>query len=111
MMSTMVYIFWSCRNTIEAKKIIYQLLHQRLIACASIVTGVESIYRWAGKIEESEEVKVILKTHPQHFDAIQKMIHTHGSYDVPEIVQIDVSRGNPSYLSWIAQETTCSDTT
>ena len=106
MTSVMIYIFWSCRDKIEAKKIIHQLLNQRLIACASIFPGVESIYRWAGKIEESEEVKVILKTDPKHFDSIHKMIQTHGSYEVPEIVQIDISRGNSRYLSWIGQETT-----
>ena len=105
MTSDMIYIFWSCRDKIEAKKIIHQLLKHRLVACASIFPGVESIYRWEGKIEESEEVKVILKTDPKHFDSIQKMIQTHCSYEVPEIVQIDISRGNSRYLSWIGQET------
>jgi uncharacterized protein involved in tolerance to divalent cations len=32
MESDMIYVFWSCRDKTEAKK----MIHQRLIACASI---------------------------------------------------------------------------
>lgn len=100
----MIYIFWSCRDKVEAKKIIHQLLDERLIACASIFPEVESMYRWEGKIEESKEAKVILKSDPKHFDAIQNTIKALCSYEVPEIVQVELSRGNPQYLSWIAEE-------
>ena len=60
-LTEIVYIFWTCRDKEEAKKIIHGLLHQQLIACASIFPEVESIYRWEGRIEESREVKVILR--------------------------------------------------
>ena len=103
-MTEMIYVFWSCQSKTEAKSIIHQLLDQRLIACASIFPEVESIYRWEGKIEESKEVKVILKSDPQHFDTIQNIIKSQCSYEVPEIVQVDIVQGNPRYLSWIAKE-------
>jgi len=54
---------------------------------------------------ESQEVKVILKTPLMHYHAIQSYILNHCSYEVPEIVQVDINQGNPSYLSWIFQET------
>jgi len=101
----MIYVFWTCRDKQEAKKIIHGLLDRRLIACASIFPEIESIYRWEGKIEESQESKVILKTSANHFDAIQGYIQSHCSYEVPEISQIDITRGNSLYLAWVAQET------
>lgn len=100
-----IYIFWTCRNKQEAKKIIHGLLEERLIACASLFPEVESVYRWEGKIEESQEVKVILKTAAKHFHPVQNYIQAHCSYGVPEISQIDIVQGNPRYLSWVAQET------
>jgi periplasmic divalent cation tolerance protein len=100
-----IYIFWTCREKAEAKRIIHKLLEQRLIACASILPNVESLYRWKGKIEESREVKVILKTLPNHYALIQSFIQQHCSYEVPEILQVAITQGNPDYLSWIAQET------
>lgn len=101
----MIYIFWTCRDKQEAKKIAHSLLDQRLIACASIFPEIESIYRWEGKIEEGQEVKVILKSTHKHFDAIQSYILAHCSYEVPEIVQVDVAKGNPRYLSWLIEIT------
>jgi len=100
----MIYIFWTCRDQAEAKKIIHGLLDKRLIACASIFPEVESIYRWEGKVEESREVKVVLKTLAERFDAIQSYIQVHCSYEVPEILQVDVVQGNPRYVSWVLQE-------
>ncbi len=100
-----IYIFWTCRDKQEAKKLVHGLLDQRLIACASIFPEVQSMYRWEGKIEESQEVKVILKTAAKHFNAVQSYIEQHCSYKIPEIVQVDIVKGNPSYLSWVVQET------
>jgi len=100
-----IYIFWTCRDKQEAKRIIHELLDKHLIACASIFPAVESIYRWDGKVEEGIEVKVILKTAAKRFNEVQSYIQTHCSYEVPEILQIDVVQGNPRYLSWVAEET------
>ena len=101
-----IYIFWTCRNQSEAKKILHALLNQKLIACASLFPKVESIYRWNGNIEESLEVKIILKSVNSHFNAIESYIRDHCSYQVPEVVQVDVRQGNPGYLSWVVEETT-----
>jgi periplasmic divalent cation tolerance protein len=101
----MIYIFWTCRSREEAKKIIQHLLDGHLIACASILAEVESIYRWEGKIEEGKEAKVILKTQAKLFDAICAAIREKGSYEVPEISAIEVARCNPQYLSWVMAET------
>lgn len=100
-----IYIFWTCRDKLEAKKIIYGLLERRLIACASIVPGIESIYRWEGRVEESQEVKVILKTVQNRYDAVQEFIKAQCSYQVPEIVQVPIAGGNAPYLSWVVEET------
>lgn len=104
-MSKIIYVFWTCRDSKEAKRIIHQLLEKHLIACASLFPNVTSIYGWEGKVEESEEVKVILKTVPEHFSKILSHIATHGSYQVPEVSQIDVGLANPTYCDWVMQET------
>ncbi len=102
---SIVYLFWTCRDKSEAKKIIYGLLEKHFIACASIFPEVESIYRWEGKIEEGREVKVILKTVASNFDAIRNHILSQCSYEVPEIVQINIADGHLPYLSWVIEET------
>lgn len=103
-MKQVIYIFWSCSNKQEAKTIIHVLLSERIIACASIFPEIESIYRWEGNLEESREVKVVLKTLATHFERVQTYIQKHCSYEVPEILSVDISQGSSSYLSWLAGE-------
>lgn len=100
----MIYIFWTAANREEAKKISRALIEKELVACASILPDVESIYHWKGKVEEKREVKVILKTLISCYNAIQEYIINHGSYEVPEILEIPIDQGNPRYLSWIFEE-------
>lgn len=101
----MIYIFWTCKDVEEAKKIAHGLLEKRWIACASIIPTVVSVYRWQGKIEEGSESKVMLKTEKKYFEKIQEYIQKNCSYEVPEIVEIPAERGNPRYLKWISEET------
>ncbi len=101
----MIYIFWSSKDQPEAKTIITNLLHQRLIACGSILPQVLSLYRWESVLEESLECKVILKTQEKHFQEIVSYIQKNGSYLVPEIAQVPVTQVNPDYLSWLIKET------
>ena len=99
------YIFWTSANLDEAKKIAHLLLSEKLIACASIIPHVISLFEWKGKIEEANEVKVLLKTKKVHYDAIRTIIQNHTSYDVPEIIFIAWDGVNQSYLDWIASST------
>lgn len=96
-----VIILWTCRNLAEAKEIARALLNERLIACASIVPQVESLFSWQGKIETAEECKVFLKTDARQFGPVKEKILSLCSYEVPEILQLEISRGNPAYLSWL----------
>lgn len=100
----MIYIFWACANLEEGKKVARGLLEKHLIACASFIPHVESIYRWQGNIEEAKEVKVLLKTKKEFFNDIRDYILKHGSYQVPEISSIVVDMANPAYLKWLEEE-------
>lgn len=104
-MDKMIYIFWTCPNNEEAKRIIHSLLDNRLIACASIFQNVTSIYRWKDRLEESLETKVILKTVAYHFEQVENHIKKLCSYDICEITQVSVENSSLDYLNWVIEET------
>lgn len=104
MKSEFCYVFWTCKNVEEAKKIARGLLEKRLIACASM-WPVESIYTWEKNIEEGKEIKVILKTRGERFEEVREFIVNHCSYEVPEILQVAIEKGNPKYLKWVLEGT------
>lgn len=86
-----------------ARKIVRQLVSEKLVACANIVSDVESIYRWQNKIEESRETLVLFKTTGASYSAFQNRLEALHPYDVPEIVCLEIVNGLPAYLDWVAE--------
>jgi periplasmic divalent cation tolerance protein len=77
------------------------LIGESLAACVNILPGVESIYRWQGKIEQSAEVLAIIKTTAAAWPATQRRLRELHPYDVPEIVALNPAQVSPEYLRWV----------
>jgi len=102
-MSDCCIILWTSRNFDEAKKIVGLLLDKKLIACATLLDNAQSMYVWKGQIEFEKEVQVIIKSLKSKFSKIKETIQANSSYDVPEILLIDIKDGLDSYLNWIKE--------
>ncbi|MGC8491317.1 MAG: divalent-cation tolerance protein CutA [Syntrophobacteraceae bacterium] len=98
-------VFVTAGSEEEAAKIGQTLVNERLAACANLVPGIRSIYRWKGKICDEREFLIIIKTRTSKFEALQKRVQELHSYEVPEIISFPVSRGLPQYLAWVLEET------
>ncbi|MFO7872596.1 MAG: divalent-cation tolerance protein CutA [Candidatus Undinarchaeales archaeon] len=88
----------------EAKEISKNLLEEKLIACSNIFS-ISSIYKWEGEIKEEKEAGMVLKTKEELTDKVIKRIKELHSYDVPEILIINIEKGNDKYLKWIKEVT------
>ena len=87
----------------EARKIARHLVESRIAACVNIVPQVSSIYRWQGKVEETREWLLVIKTTAAAFEEVRQAITKLHSYDLPECVCLNVEDGAPNYLQWIAE--------
>ncbi len=89
----------------EAHGLARALVHERLAACVNQVTGVRSVYLWQGKVEEDSETTLIIKTTPESLGALSDRIRELHSYDVPEIVvlEVDVDQSDPAYVGWVRE--------
>ena len=85
--------------------IIETLLKKKLAACIQTFP-IESHYHWQGEIENTQEVLLQIKTKKSFFNTVKSEIEHLHSYDVPEIIMIEIEDGNSAYLSWIDKETT-----
>lgn len=99
----MILIFTTVATKQEAKKIGNGLLKKHLIACYNMFP-IESAYWWKGKIENTKEVLMILKTRQENFAPIEAYINKHSSYETPEIVSIKAQEVNQPYLNWLDKE-------
>jgi periplasmic divalent cation tolerance protein len=81
------------------------LVEEGLAACANIVPGLTSIYRWQGKLCRDREVLVLLKTRRARFAALAKRAIELHPYSVPEVIAVGVEAGSPAYLTWVVEST------
>lgn len=81
------------------------LVARKLAACVNIQTGVQSVYRWQGSIEEASEVSMLIKTTAARYAELVEAIKASHPYQVPEIVALPITAGWAPYLDWIAKET------
>ena len=85
-----------------AEKIARELIERRLAACVNLVGPVQSVYRWEGEVACSEERLLIIKTRVDRFEQVASAIRELHTYDVPEVLAVPLSAGDPRYLSWLA---------
>lgn len=76
-------------------------LERRLVACANLLSGVESHYWWQAKIESGAEILIVFKTQKTKLAALEKLILARHPYDTPEILALPLSAGTRKYLDWI----------
>ena len=88
-----------------ARALARTLLERRLIACANLVPGLQSIYRWEGRVEESSEVLLLLKSTRGRLAELERALHELHPYDTPEFVVLDALTVAPRYLDWLRAQT------
>ncbi len=104
-MSEEIVIFVTTGSEDEAKKIAANLVEGKLVACANIVSSVQSIFHWQGGLCNEGESLMILKSVKTNLNSIITRVKQLHSYDVPEIIAIPIIAGSEEYLNWINAET------
>jgi len=94
----------TCGSLTEARRIARAAVTKRLAACANIVLSpVESVYRWKGKVEKTREFLMVLKTTSRRLTALEKEVKRLHSYNVPEFIALPIAAGSSEYLRWLQE--------
>ncbi|PNX47413.1 MAG: divalent-cation tolerance protein CutA [Thermoplasmata archaeon M11B2D] len=102
----MVSVLYSTTDTLESAKMIARtLVKEKLAACVHIIPTIESIYRWQGKIEETSECVLLVKTSDRNVQSTIQKIRSLHPYEVPEIVVLPPVGGLKEYLDYVDEET------
>lgn len=100
-----IVIFCTTNNKENAELIGHSLVQEKLAACTNIIPKMTSIYSWNNQIVKDEELLLVIKTKKELFDDVKNKILSLHSYDVPEIISIDIKEGSKPYLDWIKENT------
>jgi len=85
----------------EALRLGQTMVEEKLAACATILPGAQSIYRWQGQIESVHETILLLKTAPDQIAALEARLHELHGYQTPEFIVLPVESGSKGYLDWL----------
>lgn len=80
------------------------VVEEGLAACANLVPGVVSLYRWEGAMQRDDEVLVVLKSTAGAVERLRARVVEIHPYDVPEVLALPVSEGHAPYLAWVRGE-------
>jgi periplasmic divalent cation tolerance protein len=103
-MTDKIVVYSTCSSREEAKKLATHLVEQRLAACVNVFRGVDSFFRWKGKVEQEAEVLLLIKTSRGLFDRLRAEWERLHSYEVPELIAVPIVAGAPNYLNWLEGE-------
>jgi periplasmic divalent cation tolerance protein len=88
-----------------AQQIATALVEAGEAACVNIVPGIRSIYRWEGQLYDEGELLLVIKSRAERFEEVRSRIRQLHSYQVPEVIALPITAGDPDYLGWLSQVT------
>ncbi|MDN5078815.1 divalent-cation tolerance protein CutA [Aliarcobacter butzleri] len=99
-----IIIQTTCSSEEEAENIAKILIEEKFAACVQL-SQIKSFYNWDNKFCSDKETLLNIKTRKKHFKKIKSKIKELHSYDVPEIIQLDISKSSKKYLKFIKDNT------
>lgn len=80
------------------------LINRKLAACVNILSPCLSVYRWHDQLERSTEIPMIIKTTRNAYSAVEATLLNMHPYELPEIINLHVDGGLPTYLQWLSAQ-------
>jgi periplasmic divalent cation tolerance protein len=98
-------ILCTCPDQATAERIAETVVGERLAACANLVPGLTSVYRWEGQIQRDTEWLLLVKTQAAVYPLLETRLRELHPYQTPEIIALPIQTGSAAYLDWIADNT------
>ncbi len=98
----MIFLYITCKDADEAKKIGRVLVERRVAGCVNIAP-IHSIYPENGNVTETAEASLLVKTIDSKVQQVEDVVRELHSYEVPCIASFALHRVNHEYKAWMAR--------
>lgn len=88
----------------SAQAVAERLLEERLIACANLVDGMTSVFRWQGSVDSSSECGALFKTDASRLEDLVCRIAELHPYETPAVVGWPCPVAASATRDWIDDE-------
>lgn len=89
----------------KGRRISKLIIDKKLGACVNLIGPIQSEFFWRGKIEESKEWLILIKTRKDLYKKLEELIIKIHPYVTPEIIYFEIGGGFDKYLKWISEVT------
>ena len=103
--ASIVVVLVTASDLEEARRIGRALVDERLAACANVIGPITSIFRWDDRVQEAAEHLLVVKARRADVEQLATRVRALHSYEVPEVVALDVVGGAAPYLAWVREAT------
>ncbi len=86
----------------EAQGLARGLVEARLAACVQVEPGLQSHYRWQGRVQADGEVRLTVKTLPAARAAVEAFITRYHPYELPQLLWQELEASS-AYGAWVAE--------
>ena len=95
----------TCPDEAVAADLSRHIVEQGLAACVNRFSGVTSVYKWDGEMQEGTEVQLVIKTSESAAGRLIEELNKLHPYELPEIIAVPITAGHGPYLEWIREQT------
>jgi len=81
------------------------LVEERLAACANVLPGAVSLYRWEGAVQREQEAVLLLKTRAELFEALAARARALHTSQLPCVVAWPIVAASADYAAWVRAQT------
>ena len=99
----MIFIYTSCADDAEAKKLGDLIIKKKMGACVDF-WPTQSCYNWKGAFKCVSQTMLLIATFETKIEEVTELISKHHSYSIPMIAGVDVRRISRPYKEWMMQE-------
>ena len=103
-MNTYIQVITTVERREDAENIARLLVEKRLAGCVQVAGPINSVYRWKGRVERTEEWQCLIKSRQDLFGKVEEAIKSVHPYETPEIIATTISAGSDDYLNWLHDE-------
>ena len=93
-------LWLTCKDRTEASKIAKALLDKKLVACAKQIKT-NSQFHWQGKIQSENEVLLLMESHEDLFEEIEKEVAKLHSYDTFVLTASPTTQVSEKAKDWL----------
>ena len=105
-MSPKIYLVYvTVASQDEGLRIARAVVDEALAACANLLPGITSVYKWKGKVHEDHEQLLLMKTSAGTLQQLCTRVVQLHSYECPCVVSWPLEQGHSEFLQWVRTQT------